>query len=155
MSLNDYCAGKLALPGGPTAGGARAVLERAAAVFADALLGLVAFGSWARDELADTSDVDLLVVLEPAVAITRELYHAWDAEPVRWDGRPVEPHFVHLPDPAGRLSGVWAEAALEGIVLFERGLVVSRRLVEVRRRIAAGQVVRRRAHGHPYWIEVA
>jgi len=157
VSLNDYCARKLALPLGSLSaldGGWQAV-ERAAALFGDALVGIAAFGSWARRQAADGSDVDLLVIVEPRVALTRELYRAWDEQPVAWEGRPVEPHFVHLPAEGRAAAGLWAEVAVDGIVLFERGLSVSRRLAEVRRDIVSGKIVRKIAHGQPYWAEVA
>jgi hypothetical protein len=53
----------------------------------------------------------------------------------------VDLHFVHLPNPAERVSGSWAEAAVCGIVLYEHDLAVSRRLIEIRGRIAAGELV--------------
>lgn len=157
MSLNDYCARKLAAPVGCLAanGGAVAAVERAAELVGGDLVGVVAFGSWARDELADGSDIDLLVVLAPTTPLTRELYRRWDKAPVAWDGRPVEPHFVHLPPTADPPGGLWPEVALDGIVLFERGLELSAHLARVRRAIAAGRLVRRLVHGQPYWAEVA
>lgn len=153
LSLNEYCARKLAAPAGTAVADAAAAVERALSLFGEGLIGIVAYGSWARDELADGSDVDLLVILEPGVAITREIYRAWDASPVRWGVRPVEPHFVHFPDAGARISGIWAEAAVDGLVMFERDLEVSRWLAGVRRRIVAGRLVRREAHGQPYWID--
>jgi predicted nucleotidyltransferase len=157
LSLNDYCARKLALPAGnPTAfGGATAVVERAAELFAGNLIAVIAYGSWARGEALSTSDVDVLVVVEASAPITRELYRKWDATPLAWDGRPVEPHFVHLRGGEERTSGLWAEAAIDGIVLFERGTQVSARLAQARRDIVAGRLVRRVVHGQPYWAEVA
>jgi len=157
VSLNDYCARKLAAPAGDLFAleGATRAVERAAKLFGDRLLGVAAFGSWARREAADSSDVDLLVIVDAAVELTRELYRRWDEEPVEWQGRSVEAHFAHLP-PEGRVAaGLWAEVALDGIVLFERGLAVSGRLVAVRRDIVAGKIVRKVAHGQPYWAEVA
>ena len=73
----------------------------------------------------------------------------------QWGPRPVEPHFVHFPDAGVRISGIWAEAAVDGLVVFERDLEVSRWLAGVRRRIVAGQLVRREAHGQPYWIDAS
>jgi predicted nucleotidyltransferase len=157
LSLNDYCVRKLSAPVGNLAaleGGVRTV-ERAAALFGERLVGIAAFGSWARQQAASASDVDLLVVVEPSAALTRELYRAWDEEPVAWDGRRVEPHFVHLPEEGRVAAGLWAEVALDGIVLFERGLRVSMRLARVRRDIVAGRIVRKVSHGQPYWAEVA
>lgn len=155
VSLNAYCVRKLAAPAGDIAGPAADAVERAAALFGDSLVGLVIYGSWARDELAEGSDVDLLVIVDRRVAITRELYRRWDASPLRWDSLLVEPHFVHLPDRAARISSTWAEIALDGVVLFERGGDVSRLLVQLRRKIVAGELVQRRIHGQTYWVEAA
>jgi hypothetical protein len=157
MSLNDYCARKLAAPAGnPTAfAGATAVVERAAALFGDHLLAVVAYGSWARGEALSTSDVDVLVVVESDAPITRALYRRWDEAPLTWDGRPVEPHFVHLREREQQTTGLWAEAAIDGIVLFERGMQVSARLAQARRDVLSGRLVRRVVHGQPYWAEVA
>lgn len=151
LSLNDYCARKLAAPG-VVAGPAFEVVHRAAEQFADALVGIVAFGSWARDELTEESDVDLLIVVQPTVSIVRGLYRPWDERPISWEGRAVEVHIVHLPGPADDPSGLWAEAATEGLVLFECGLELSRRLVDIRKLIAAGGMSRRHVHGQPYWV---
>jgi hypothetical protein len=155
LSLNDFCARKLAAPASNLGGPAADVIRRAASTFGEALVGVVAFGSWARYEHGAASDVDLLVIIEPSVPITRKLYRTWDAEPLQWDTHPVEPHFVHLPEPDTRVTGLWAEAAVDGIVLFDRDLSVSKRLAEIRRRIVAGELVRRHAHGQPYWVGVA
>lgn len=157
VSLNDYCARKLAAPVGDLSGleGAARAVERAAALFGERLVGIAAFGSWARRQAVAGSDVDLLVVVEDSVPLTRELYREWDAEPMSWDGRRVEPHFVHLPVDGRVAAGVWAEVALDGLVLFERGFAVSARLSRARRDIVAGRIVRKLSHGQPYWTEVA
>lgn len=156
MSLNDYCRTKLALPVGSIAAlaGAAALLQRASALLGDDLCGLVAFGSWSRGEAGPSSDVDLLIVIDAKRPLTRKLYRDWDGEPLAWNGRPIEPHFVHLGE-GTEVGTVWAEAAVDGIVLFERELSVSRRLAAIRRQIAAGRLVRRVIHGQPYWAEVA
>jgi predicted nucleotidyltransferase len=157
VSLNDYCAKKLSLPMGSLVGNApaRAVIDRAASILGADLVGLVAFGSWARGEASVTSDVDVLIVVGPPRKVTRGLYREWDRKVLTWDGHPVEPHFVNLPDDVHSVGTVWAEAAIDGIVLFERELEVSRTLAAVRRRIAEGRLVRRTIHGQPYWAEVA
>jgi hypothetical protein len=157
MSLNDYCTRKLAAPVGNPAvlNGATGSIARAAELFGADLLGIVVFGSWVRDELTDRSDVDLLVVLESRLPLTRSLYRTWDQAPVTWENRPVEPHFVHLPAPGERVGGIWAEAALEGVVLLETGLRLSSRLSLIRRDIVCGRIVRGLAHGHPYWKKEA
>jgi hypothetical protein len=127
-------------------------VERATVVVGGALMGVAVYGSWARGEPMETSDVDVLVVLEASTPITRGLYRQWDREPVRWEGRSVEPHFVHLPPPGQWPTGTWAEVALDGIVLLDRNLVLSRRLVEFRRRVLDGSMKRKEIHGQPYWV---
>lgn len=154
VSLNEYCARKLAAAGAVVDGPGAGVVSRAMERFGEDLLGVLVFGSWARGEAGTESDVDLLVVLDPRVTITRGLYRAWDeaAADLTWDGRPLEVHFVRLPESGDDPTGLWAEAALEGLVLFERGFELSRRLIGFRRRIAAGAVRRHRVHGQPYWV---
>lgn len=157
LSLNDYCSRRLAAPaGGPQESWeASTAIRRALTLLDDHVVGVVVFGSWARGVAADTSDVDVLIVVGPGVALTRDLYRQWDSAPVTWNGRPVEPHFVHMADDAAVTGGVWAEAALDGLVVFERQFEVSMRLVRVRHQILSGRLVRRVAHGQPYWSEVS
>lgn len=155
VSLNDYCARKLKEPQSTPAGPAAEVVKRAVSLFGNGLVAVVVFGSWARNELTEGSDVDVLIIVTSRIAISRELYRMWDAEPVRWDSHPVEPHFLRLLEPDARVSGIWAEAAVDGVVLFDPELSASRRLVEIRRRIVAGEIVRRLAYGQPYWVEAA
>jgi hypothetical protein len=157
LSLNEYCARSLAAGSVVDEGAARAVV-RAAGVLGEDLLGVVVFGSWARGVATAASDVDLLVVCGGGVVISRGLYGAGDeaGPPLEWEGRPVEPHFVGLPARGGRISGLWAEVATDGLVLFERRWRVSRHLAAVRSRIAAGEVERRWSEGgQPYWVEAA
>ena len=151
LSLNAYCVGRLAAAG-LGAGDAAPLVGRARAVAGDALSAVVLHGSWARGEAAAASDVDALVVVESRLTLRRALYRAWDAEPVTWRGRRVDPHFAH-PAADEAFSGLWAEAALDGIVLFERDWKTSAYLARVRRAIAAGRIVRRVAHGQPYWTD--
>lgn len=155
VSLNEYCVRKLSLPAGSPGSPASDAVLRSAALFGDGLVGILAFGSWARSQETAASDVDLMVILQDDVEIGRRLYRAWDEVPLYWDGHAVEPVFVHLPVAAERISGIWAEVAIDGIVLFERGLEVSRRLVRVREDILAGRLRRQRVHGQSYWVEAA
>lgn len=156
MSLNGYCARKLAATATNIgASSAAAAVERAAELFGASLVAVAVFGSWARDEMSDTSDVDLLVVLDDTVSITRQLYRRWDEAPLCWEGRRLEPHFANIVGVARHPSGLWAEVAVDGIVLFERGFQLSKRLARVRRDIAAGRLVRRVVSGQTYWVEAA
>ena len=156
LSLNAYCVRRLAAAGSGAAGDedVAALLARARTVAGDALKAVVLHGSWVRGEAASASDVDALVVVEPRVALTRALYRAWDAAPVTWRGRSVDPHFVHRAVD-GKISALWAEAALDGVVLFERDWEMSAYLAGVRHAIAGGRLVRRVVHGQPYWTERA
>jgi hypothetical protein len=154
VSLNEYCARKLAAPVGELAAfdlGAAAV-RRAAAVAGGSLIAVVAFGSWARRELHDLSDVDLLVVVDHSLDLSRSLYARWDEDPLIAGNHRVEPHFVHLPATAPDAVGLWAEAAVDGIVLFARDLAIASVMAALRRQIADGRVRRKSAHGQPYWV---
>lgn len=155
LSLNEYCARTLVTGTGPMGPPAFRAVERAGELFGKAVVGVLVYGSWARGEMSQASDVDLLIVLDRDVLITRDLYRDWDdpdLAPLEWDSCPVEPHFSHLPDPQERISGLWAEVAIDGLPLFERSFKVSRTLAAIRRRILQGEVERRRTFGHPYWV---
>ena len=156
LSLNAYCVRRLAAAWSGVAADqdAAALLTRARAVVGDALAAVVLHGSWVRGEAGPASDVDALLVVEPHLALTRALYRAWDAQPVTWRGRRVDPHFVHPAADEG-FSGLWAEVALDGTVLFDREWMLSARLARLRRAIADGRLVRRVVHGQPYWTEAA
>lgn len=152
-SLNDFCARKLASPGGPMDQAVGAVVDRAGSILGESLTGVVAFGSWARGDEAASSDLDVLVVVGEGVPIARGLYRRWDDGPaLHWDGHEVTPHFVSRPSRSEEVSGLWAEVALDGLVLFERELAVSRYLADVRRRILRGELSFRVADGQSYWV---
>jgi predicted nucleotidyltransferase len=156
-SLNEYCARKLATPFGRLEGWelASQAVRRAAQVVGEDLVSVVAFGSWARTELHAESDVDILVVVDENLRLARDLYLRWDETPIQWRGRRVEPHFVHLPDPARAPLGLWAEIAIDGIILFTRDLQLPSLLVRIRHDIAAGRIIRRVVHGQSYWTDAA
>ena len=157
LSLNEYCVRTLAGHATALAASADAtrIVTDAARFLGGDLIGVVLYGSWTRGELAAGSDVDVLIVADTPVELTRDLYRRWDSGTHVWSGRCLDAHFTHLPDPRRSPSGLWAEVATDGIVLFERGLRVSEYLVRVRRDIAAGRLVRRVVHGQPYWTTVA
>jgi predicted nucleotidyltransferase len=153
VSLNEYCARRLAIPAPAGDTGLWAVAARAWRLLGDELAGVVVFGSYARDAAVQDSDIDLLVVLGEGGRVTRELYRRWDdAGPLRVDGRAVDAHFVSLPGVAAPLTGLWAEVSIDGLVLYDRDLALSRRLAAYRSAIAAGAMERRWAHGQPYWV---
>jgi hypothetical protein len=97
------------------------------------------------------SDVDVLFVCSPRLPITRALYDSWDEQPMMWDGHLVEPHFVRLREADERISGLWAEVAVDRIAIFDPELILARHLREIRHRIMDGEVVRRTSQAHSYW----
>jgi hypothetical protein len=65
------------------------------------------------------------------------------------EGRAIDAHFAHS-SPAGTVpTAMWCEAAVDGILWYDRDGAVSIRLGEVRRAIAEGRVVGAFAHGQP------
>lgn len=128
-------------------------MRRARGILGDSLLGIVAFGSWTRGDESPSSDLDILLVADDGVPISRDLYREWDAEPpLSWHGRPGSPHFAHMRSGCDPVSGFWAEVALDGLVVFDPEWVVSRYLVTLRRRISDGEIERRVAGGRAYWV---
>ena len=156
LSLNAYCVRQLEGLGLGVANDTEAtsLVLYARAVAGEALSAVVLHGSWARGEACPASDVDALIVVDSRLPLSRDLYRAWDAQPITWRGHRVDPQFVHLPAD-GETSGLWAEVAVDGTVLFERDWELTPHLARIRRRIAAGQLVRRVTHGQPYWTETA
>jgi len=153
LSFNEFCVRRLRAPS--DAHGLSAVrshvVARARAVFGDRLVGVLVLGSWARGEAAVTSDIDVLIVIDSKTPLTRDLYRAWDLDPLSFEGRAIDAHVAH-PSPAGTPpTAVWCEAAVDGIVWYDRDGAIAIRLGEVRRAIAEGRVVRAFAHGQPYW----
>lgn len=117
--------------------------------------GIVLFGSRARGEAKESSDTDLLLCLAPSTPLTRELYSEWDRlvethpEAIPSD---LSPHFSRLPETPEQAGSLWLEVAIDGIVLWERGLSVSRFLASARRYLLSGKAVRKSSYGVPYWV---
>jgi predicted nucleotidyltransferase len=157
VSLNAYCVRRLAEPADSDATSIvrTAVLGHLQGLLGDRLLGVAVLGSWARGEAAAGSDIDVVVVLDAAVPLTRDLYRRWDAAPLTVEGRAVDAHFVHLPPLAAPPAALWCEVAVDGRVWYDRWGGLTRHLVAVRRAIADGRVVRGRAHGQTYWVGAA
>ena len=154
VSLNDLCSNRLALAGPLESLPARLVgaIGDLGEIAGERLIGLFAFGSWARQDTHDLSDIDILVVLEPGTVVTREYYRRWEENAP--ENTRIEPHFVTLPHIQARVSGLWAEVSLDGIVIADTNGIVQKYLGRVRHLIASGRLVAKRIHGQNYWIHV-
>jgi predicted nucleotidyltransferase len=152
VSLNAYCVALL--EAGP-AGTLSAPIRECVEGFGEAVDGVVLFGSVARGSATDASDADLLIVLRPGTAVTRDLYTRWDeldSSRAELEGHPVNPHFSVRPAVGATVGGLWYEVARDGIVLWERGTVVRATLARLRRQILDGEVEERRRGGQSYWM---
>ncbi len=160
VSLNELCRGALAAAVDAEAGGAttepafpeHGMLTRITDSYRPDIVGVILFGSRVQGTAGPDSDWDILLVMAPGTTLSRDLYRTWDERIDRGMRDPVvSPHFIHLP-PAHGGGSLWLEAALHGIVLWQRDAGLTRRLAGARERIAAGQVRRRIAYGTPYWV---
>lgn len=157
LSFNEFCVRRLRAPSDAHAlSEVRSlVVSRARGAFGDRLVGVLVLGSWARGEAGATSDIDVLIVIDDSTPLARDLYRVWDRDPLVFEGRPIDAHFAHLPAAGSAPTAVWCEAAVDGVVWYDRDGAVAIRLGEVRRVIAEGTVVRAFMHGQPYWKGVA
>jgi len=153
VSFNEYCVRRLAAPSDALGLSVvrSLVVSRALAAFGDRLRGVLVLGSWARGEAAATSDIDVLIVIDARTRLTRDLYRTWDRDPLTFEGRTIDAHFAHPPVAGVAPTAVWCEAAVDGVMWYDRDGAMASRLGEVRRAIAEGRVVRAFAHGQPYW----
>lgn len=154
VSVNEFCVRRLAT-GGPTLGLREPwpeLVTRANGQFGPALAGVLAHGSQVRGTAHVGSDIDALIVVDPTIPLTRSLYDEWEASPLDWQGPPLDVHFVHLSNAGDPPSGLWCEAATEGVVVWERDEALTAWLLYVRQEIAEGRLVRRFAQGQPYWV---
>lgn len=121
-------------------------------VFKDRLVGIVLFGSHVRNEERESSDIDLLLVLSEDSRIERELYSLWDEKVQVSLGEKYSPQFVKIPKEPRLASSIWLEVALEGVILYERGLELRKFIFELKHMIASGVFRRQLIYGQPYWV---
>lgn len=160
ISLNQHCNDRLLGGLGISQPDFAAVLMNALfealRIHGQDLEGIVLFGSWARGEQSEGSDIDLLIVLTQGMKIKRELYRKWEKAESHFSseslGSALEPSLVALPNPDQAFSGLWAEISIDGMILFDRSQKVRQTLCRVREAIADGTLRREKAHGQNYWI---
>jgi hypothetical protein len=127
--------------------------EQVRSLLGESLAGILLFGSVAREERRESSDIDLMIVVGTDLPLTRALYERWDRGIDGAGTSQLSPHFVHLPDDEQGAGSLWYEAAMDGIVLFDREGRISRFLRTIRQSMAEGKLQRKSAYGHPYWIK--
>ena len=167
QSLNQLCIAKLQAREPSIAGFGTATvqtgiispdfLDKIIQQWQEDLVGVVLFGSAARGDATEDSDIDLLLVMRPQVKILRSLYRVWEQfcreRAGAQDLSSISPHFVSLPGSVREAGGLWYEAAIDGIGLWERDRQVSRFLGSVREAMGQGKIQRRMLHGSPYWVK--
>lgn len=124
------------------------------------VLGLVLFGSVARGEARDTSDIDLLIVIDRSKNLNKSLYALWDECVDQIKVEPdlrhrLSPQFVHIPEDPLDAGSIWFECAIDGVVLFDPRLSVSMFLAKIRDAVVGNKITRSSAHGHYYWVKNA
>ena len=117
--------------------------------FRETLFGIVLFGSAARGDDNESSDIDLLLIVN--LPINRKLYSKWDQELNSIVSEKFSPHFVNIPQNPLQSGSIWLEAAMDGVICYDPNGLVSSFLKELRGLIAEGIFERKLSHGHPYW----
>ena len=120
-------------------------VERLRAALADNLLGVVLYGSHARSEAREDSDVDLLVIArglpeqryERSVSLQRAVQGIHDAPDISVLGKTPEEFERYFPS-------LYLDIGLDGIVLYDRGGYIAAKLKRLREIIAQAGLVRLR-----------
>lgn len=136
------------LSSGGIEGSESRIIEMAKSQFGSSFVGLLLYGSKARGDAYDTSDTDILLVVDQSVRIERELYRQWDST-LPTD---ISINISHLPSTAREAGSLWFECALDGRILFDQTGILRKRLDEIKELILSGAFVRRTTHGQGYWI---
>ncbi len=168
LSLNEYCLHNLAASsalGPPGLSGTlpqpwpEQALSSIIECYEPHIRGVLLFGSAVRGELREGSDIDLMIVLQSEAPLNRRLYGVWEEKVAsRWhtvEGHEVSPHFARLPRGVEDAGGLWFEAGVEGLILWQRGLEISHFLADLRRAMARGQLTLSDSRGQAYWIRQA
>ena len=123
------------------------------AAFGDNLMGVALYGSRARGEAREASDVDLLV-------IARDLPAHWQArtrglhDPLRQisDAPPMYVYGKTPEECESQFPSLYLDFGLDGIVLYEREGYLSRKLGRIREIIRETGLVRRRlSENNMFW----
>lgn len=120
--------------------------------FRDNLRGLVLFGSIARGEVDEHSDIDLLVILHelPKNPVERRRMVYLAMAPIREKYRRDTTVIEMTDDEAGEVTPLILNIAAEGIILYDEGGELSEFLDKVRRRIEEMGLLRYRTRDGKY-----
>jgi predicted nucleotidyltransferase len=129
-------------------------LDKIRSLVGESLAGVLLFGSTARNEQRESSDIDLLIAVNDELPLTRALYDRWDEVFAAAEAPPVNPHFVHLPCKPAAAGSLWCEAAVDAVLLHDPEGRIADVLRQIRRAVAEGKLLRKSAYGHPYWIRL-
>jgi predicted nucleotidyltransferase len=124
------------------------VINLAKREFGSKLIGLLLFGSQARGDVHDTSDTDILMVLDDSITIDRSLYRAWDARMPD----AISLQIAHLPSTPSDAGSLWLECALDARILDDPTGRIADFLAQAKEYITSGNVVRRTTHGQGFWV---
>ena len=128
------------------------VIEQLKHHFGGKLMGVVLFGSQVTGKATESSDFDLLIVLDSSEKLARSLYSWWDDEMKFPHDKTINPQFVHRPDSIDQAGGIWFEVAVSSEIVWEDRSKISQFLDKIRRLIASDRVRRFWTNGVPYWV---
>ena len=148
-SLNEHCVSILAARGqSGTEAHCADIVRGVEEAFGDEVEGILLFGSQARGDAHEGSDVDILVIMDARIPITRALYR-------RIPGRfsdDISIHFAHMNRDPAEASSLLLECALDGKILLDRGGAVRKSLDALREYILSGRIKRGITHGQGFWV---
>jgi hypothetical protein len=96
----------------------------------------------------DTSDIDLLIVVDASVTIDRTLYRLWD-ERAPDD---VSLQIAHLPTNTADAGSLWLECALDAKIVHDPTNRIADFITQAREYITSGKVMRKTTHGQGFWV---
>lgn len=128
----------------------------------DGLAAVTLFGSWARGEQREYSEIDVLVVVDQLPPgrwdrqdIVATLAEAVDAELDSLREREGFRPYLHLlletSEAAGRFHRIYLDMASDGKIVYDRGDWFGLLMGDFARRLAASGAGRRRLHNLTYW----